>query len=126
MVLTSHHPLLAVIKHPVIRMGIYRCSETDGSESVGTVQQHGATPEEKCKREIHCGEKEAVYKCLSVSIIHKPLRQRKHFTSCGTEGARSQGSGSEATLATSCSLQRRQVGDYMKAFNTYISTDTVV
>lgn len=50
MVLTSHHPLLTVIKQPVIRMGIYRWSENDSSESVGTFKkvQLEESVKEKC------------------------------------------------------------------------------
>lgn len=64
MVLTSHHPLLTVIKQPVITMGIYRRSENDGSECVWT--QQGAAAE-KCVKEKCNVVKNRLYKWLSNS-----------------------------------------------------------
>lgn len=69
MVLTSHHPLLTVIKQPVIRMGIYCCAEIDGSDCRDI--QQGATLQ-KIVKEKYVVLKNRLCECLSSSTIHKP------------------------------------------------------
>lgn len=84
MVLTSHHPLLTVIKQPVIRTGIYRCAENDSSESAGTFNEVQHWRKEKytimklgCINA--CGALKHTNLCISENISpHVELRVQGH------------------------------------------------